>query len=159
VTATPLALAPDFLAELERRTVLCYTGRSRISGETIARVMGAYERGEPAVTEALRRLRALAYEMADALAAADLARVGALLAEDWRCQQALDPAMCTPEMRRLEAALREAGALGGKAAGAGAGGCMFFLAGDDVDRARAAAGMAGAELLPLRWSREGVTAC
>jgi D-glycero-alpha-D-manno-heptose-7-phosphate kinase len=159
VTATPLALDPGFLAELERRTLLCYTGRSRLSGETIVRVMAAYERGEPAVTGALQRLRALAYEMADALVAADLARVGALLAENWRCQQALDPAMCTPEMRRLEAALRAAGALGGKAAGAGAGGCMFFLAGDDVGRAQAAAGMSGAELLPLHWSPEGVAAC
>ncbi len=159
VAATPLALDPGFLAELERRTVLCYTGRSRISGETIARVMAAYQRGEPAVTGALRRLRALAYEMADALRAADLARVGALLAENWRCQQALDPGMCTPDMRRLETALREAGALGGKAAGAGAGGCMFFVAGDDVERVQAAASMSGAELLPCRWSPAGVVAC
>ncbi len=159
VTATPLLLDPSFQEELARRMVLCYTGRSRVSGETITRVMAAYQRGDPTVVAALRRLRTLAYEMADALRAGDFAKIGALLDENWRCQQALDRGMCTPEMDRLEAALREAGALGGKAAGAGAGGCMFFLAGGDAERLREAAGRSGAELLPVRWSPEGVIRC
>ena len=69
--------------------------------------------------------------MAEALAAGDLAALGALLTENWRLQQRLDPAMCTPEMARLEQAMSDAGCLGGKAAGSGAGGSMFFLAPDD----------------------------
>jgi galactokinase/mevalonate kinase-like predicted kinase len=94
--------------------------------------------------------------MAEALAAEDLGLVGALLDENWRRQQALDPGMRTPEMARLEAALRDAGALGGKAAGSGAGGCMFFVAGDDVTAARRAAVVAGASLLPVVWAADGV---
>ena len=65
--------------------------------------------------------------IAEALRAADLARVGTLLSENWKHQQALDPGMQTTEMGQLEAAATTAGALGGKAAGAGAGGCMFFV--------------------------------
>lgn len=151
-----LRLSLGFAAELARRIVLCYTGASRFSGATIDRVMRAYEAQDPVVVGALRRLRDLAAEMAEALAAEDLALVGALLGENWCQQQALDPAMCTPEMARLEAALRDAGALGGKAAGSGAGGCMFFVAGADVAAGRRAAVAAGARLLPVVWASDGV---
>ncbi len=159
VSAEPLGLEPAFSAELARRTVLCYTGASRFSGDTIARVMDAYERGERAVVGALHGLCEVAECMAEALCAADLARVGELLSENWRLQQALDARMSTVAMARLETALRDVGALGGKAAGSGAGGCMFFIAGDDVAAARSAARAAGAELLPVHWEATGVRAC
>ena len=156
VEVVPLHVSRGFAAELARRIVLCYTGASRFSGATIARVMHAYEAQQPVVVGALRRLRDLAAEMVEALAAEDVERVGALLAENWRTQQALDPAMCTPGMARLAAAVRDAGAFGGKAAGSGAGGCMFFVAGDDVAAARRAAVVAGARLLPVVWAPDGV---
>jgi galactokinase/mevalonate kinase-like predicted kinase len=66
--------------------------------------------------------------------------------------------MRTDDMARLEAAVTSAGALGGKAAGAGAGGAMFFVAGNDVHAVAAAAVAAGASVLPVRWAREGVRA-
>ena len=66
--------------------------------------------------------------------------------------------MRTEPMARLEEAMRAAGALGGKAAGAGAGGCMFFLAGGDPGRAAHAAREAGGRLLAFRWAAEGVKA-
>jgi D-glycero-alpha-D-manno-heptose-7-phosphate kinase len=154
----PITLDPAFAAALERRTVLCYTGKSRVSGATIARVMNAYERGDPGVTGALRAMKDVAGAMAEALRAADAARVAALLAENWKHQQALDSEMCTPEMARLESVMRTSGALGGKAAGSGAGGSMFFVTGDDPAPATAAARAAGATVLPVRWALEGVRA-
>ncbi|HEX4574589.1 MAG TPA: hypothetical protein VH158_05610, partial [Gemmatimonadales bacterium] len=57
VGTEPITLDPAFAAALERCTVLCFTGRSRVSGETIARVMAAYERGDRTVTGALRALK------------------------------------------------------------------------------------------------------
>ena len=154
----PITLDPAFAAALARQTILCYTGRSRVSGATIARVMTAYEQGVGSVTGALRAMRELALGMAEALRAADLARVAALVADNWRHQQALDREMCTPEMAELERAARAAGALGGKAAGAGAGGAMFFLARENPEPVMAAARAAGATLLPVRWVNEGVRA-
>lgn len=159
VEATPLALDPAFAAELARRTVLCYTGASRLSGNTIARVQAAFEAGDALVTGAFFRMRDLAWEMVDALKAADLARVGTLLARNWQAQQQLDPIMRTAGMARLEAAMQAAGTIGGKAAGSGAGGCMFFLAGDDIAAARAAAIAQGARLLPVEWAMKGVRTC
>jgi D-glycero-alpha-D-manno-heptose-7-phosphate kinase len=155
----PIALDPGFAAELERRILLCYTGASRFSGNTIGRVMRAYERGEPAISGALDGLRRVAEEMVAALHAADFAKVGALFSENWRLQQLLDPGMSTPEMGRLERAMLDAGALGGKAAGSGAGGSMFFLAPDDPSEARRAVGRLGMRLLPVRWTLIGIRPC
>jgi D-glycero-alpha-D-manno-heptose-7-phosphate kinase len=158
-TVEPLTLDTAFAAELERRMLLCYTGASRFSGDTIGRVMRAYERGEPAVAGALDGLRRAAEEMTEALRAGDFARIGALLSENWRLQQRLDAAMATPEMARLERAMLDAGCLGGKAAGAGAGGSMFFLGPDDPTAAREAVTRLGMRLLPVRWSPTGVRPC
>jgi D-glycero-alpha-D-manno-heptose-7-phosphate kinase len=158
-TVEPLALDPAVLAALERRMLLVYTGASRFSGATIGRVMAAYERGDRDVTEALHGLREVAERMVEALRAGDLARVGALLDRNWRFQQTLDPGMCTPLMDRLGRALHEAGALGGKAAGSGAGGSMFFLGPDDPAPAANAARALGGSLLPVRWAADGVGPC
>jgi galactokinase/mevalonate kinase-like predicted kinase len=54
--------------------------------------------------------------------------------------------------------MRGAGALGGKAAGAGAGGSMFFLVAGDRRAAVDAATAAGATVLPVTWAAEGVRA-
>jgi D-glycero-alpha-D-manno-heptose-7-phosphate kinase len=159
VEVAPLALDPELARELERRMLLVYTGASRFSGDTIGRVMGAYERGDRTVTAALHGLREAAERMAEALPAGDFARIGALLDANWGHQQALDPAMCTPPMARLGEAMRQAGALGGKAAGSGAGGCMFFLGPEDPAPAREAARALGMTALPVRWAMDGVRAC
>ena len=158
-TVEPIVLDEGFAAELERRMLLVYTGDSRFSGDTIGRVMRAYERGEPTIAGALDGLRGAAEAMTDALRAGDFGRIGALLSENWRLQQLLDAGMSTPEMRRLEAAMRDAGCLGGKAAGAGAGGSMFFLAPDDPAPAREAVARLGMRLLPVRWATTGVRPC
>ena len=152
----PIAVDREFAAELARSLVLCWTGASRLSGGTISRVMQAYERGERGINAALHGLRDAADAMMAALAAADLAAVGAALDANWRHQQELDAGMRTPLMATLEARARAAGAIGAKAAGSGAGGCMVFLAPvreRDVARVLESA---GSRLLPVEWSWEGV---
>ena len=105
----------------------------------------------------MRGLRDLASRMRTALREGCLEEVGRILARNWELQQQLDPAMCTAEMAALESAARRHGAIGGKAAGSGAGGCMFFLAPGSRAAVEAAARAAGASVLTLRWAREGVT--
>lgn len=158
VGVEPVTLDPAFATALERQILICYTNKSRVSGDTISRVMGAYERGDAKVTGALRALKDVGNAMAEALRAADLARVGALLSENWKHQQALDPGMRTHEMAQLEAAAATAGTLGGKAAGAGAGGSMFFVMNGAASDAAATVRATGAKVLPLAWSAQGVQA-
>lgn len=156
VGVEPVTLDPAFATALERQMLVCYTNKSRVSGDTISRVMGAYERGEAKVTGALRALKDIGAAMVEALRSADIVRVGALLSENWKHQQALDPGMQTREMAQLEDAAAQAGTLGGKAAGAGAGGSMFFVMKGAARDAADAVAAAGASVLPLAWSAEGV---
>ena len=152
--AERLSLDPDFLAELAGCTVICYTGMSRVSSRTIERVMNAFSRRDRGVVAALDALVDLAEEMSEALRAADLARVGALLTGNWDRQLELDAEMRTEAMGRLEQAMRDAKVLGGKAAGAGAGGSMFFIAPHRA-LAEEAARRLGCRILPCRWARQG----
>ncbi len=154
----PVTVDPAFATALERQTLLCYTNTSRVSGKTIARVMSAYEAGDYKVTGALRALKDVGERMVEALRRADLAQVGSLLSENWKHQQALDPGMRTAEMARLEEAVAGVGVLGGKAAGAGAGGSMFFVMKQDARAAADVAARAGAKVLKLAWTDEGMRA-
>ncbi len=156
VLVRPLELAPDFAAWLARHIVVCYTGQSRVSSATIERVMTRFVEGDAAVVGALKGLAGVGLQMAEALAAGDARRVGGLLSANWRLQQQLDPGMQTPVMARLEQAMADCGSLGGKAAGAGAGGTMFFIIGGDPARAARVAMDQGSTVVPLQWAWEGV---
>ncbi|HEX3926693.1 MAG TPA: hypothetical protein VHW65_01745 [Gemmatimonadales bacterium] len=157
VARRAVQIDPGFLEALQAHTIICYTGHSRLSSDTIRRVMQAYSAGDSRVVAALRQLVALGDAMAEAMERGDLDRVGALLTANWRQQQELDDGMCTPAMAALEGAMNAAGALGGKAAGAGAGGSMFFVVRDPA-AARTAAERAGVTVLPLQWTQQGVMA-
>lgn len=159
VTVEPCSLDPAFQQELERRLVVCYTGSSRLSGDTIHRVMEAYDQGNDTVTGALRELTEVAYRMNLALKEANLREVGRLLSVNWAAQRRLDPQMATTTMDALEAEMRAAGAIGGKAAGSGAGGCMVFLAGGDPEALRDVARRTGAKVLDAGFSATGVDVC
>ena len=128
VGATRLDPPGDQVHELERHLVLCYTGASRLSAATHEQVWKRYAAGDAAIGRALDGLRACAYAMRDAIAAGDTAQVGALLTRNWELQQALGEGVRTETMDKLERAAAAAGAAGSKACGAGAGGCMVFLA-------------------------------
>jgi len=128
VSATRLAVSEDGLRELERHLVLCYTGASRPSAEMHARVWRRYAEGDRATAKALDGLKDCALEMRDAVAKGRLATVGEILSRNWAHQRALGDGMETAAMRTLARAAAAAGAAGGKACGAGAGGCMVFLA-------------------------------
>jgi D-glycero-alpha-D-manno-heptose-7-phosphate kinase len=156
--ATRLELPAGTMRELETRLVLCYSGASRLSAATHAKVWERYAAGDPGVTAALDGIRKAAFAMRGALLSGDLGRAGSVLAENWRHQCNLAEGMRTGEMDRLERAAQEAGAMGAKACGAGAGGCMVFLApaGREFDLADALAS-AGGTVLPFTIDTGGVT--
>jgi len=154
-----LSLEAAFRDWLARHLVVCYTGQSRVSGETIARVMERYRRRDAATCAALDGLTVAAERMAEALARGQVSEIGRLLTTNWRHQQALDDSMATPLMRELERTMEAAGAIGGKAAGAGAGGTMFFLVPKDPEAAATRAASLGVGILPVEWAMAGVRSC
>jgi D-glycero-alpha-D-manno-heptose-7-phosphate kinase len=141
---------------LERRLLLVYTGESRISGDTITAVLGAYRSREQRVVNALKRMGELARQMASALERGDLDELGVLVGEHWTHQRALDPAIPTARIDEIIATARSSGARGAKALGASGGGTVLVVAADDnVDGVRRAVEPLGT-LLPFRIDVAGL---
>lgn len=130
VDVESIALSADIESAIARRSVLVYTGESRISGDTITAVRDAYLGGQRGVVNALARMKALAHEMAAALRADDLDALGTLIGEHWSHQRALHPAIPTARIDAIVNAATRSGALGAKALGASGGGCVLAIAED-----------------------------
>ncbi len=133
VSNSRLNVPPHVIAELEKHCILCYTGKSRLSGDIIKIVMDAYIRGEKRTTEALRNLKRIAMEMKTALVCGDLKQFAALLKENWENQKQLDKSVTNPQIDHLFEVAYANGAIGGKALGAGGGGCLLFYCADNQE--------------------------
>ena len=154
---SPLTMSVGVLNELEKRLVLCYSGTSRLSGDIIQRVQRAYVNGEPATCNALRTMRHLAYRAKNALLSGMLDELGAVLRENWACQRALHPSVTNSEVEHLFAVAEQHGALGGKACGAGGGGCLVFLCtSDTVRNVRRELMAAGGTIIDFNIDRYGL---
>jgi D-glycero-alpha-D-manno-heptose-7-phosphate kinase len=159
VDVRPITLTAQMRAEIEERCIIVYTGQSRISGETINAVLGAYRQGVPRVLNALQHMRANAEQIAVALGAGDLDRIASLVSEQWMHQRSLHAAIPTPLIDEIISKARGAGAIGAKALGASGGGCVLLIAGegrgDDVRTVVASLG----EVLPFTVAKRGVERC
>jgi len=159
VEVNEITLSSKVRSEIERRCFVVYTGQSRISGETIDAVLGAYARRESHVMTALSKMRANAEQMADALTRGHFEWLAALVDEQWSHQRSLHPAIPTPLIDEIIAKARAAGAVGGKALGASGGGCVLVIAAEGrVDSVRQAIAPLG-EILPFKIADNGVEQC
>jgi D-glycero-alpha-D-manno-heptose-7-phosphate kinase len=158
VAARPILLDPRAAAELEATLVIAYTGQSHFSAQTHRRVWTAYAEGRRGTVDALRAIRDYGTAAAQAIAAADWPRLAKVVDDNWVEQQRLDATISTPGVRVVETAMRNAGAWGVKAAGAGAGGCLLALAppARRVEVVQAATAV-GAVVLEARFDYTGVT--
>jgi D-glycero-alpha-D-manno-heptose-7-phosphate kinase len=158
VAVEGLPLTPQVRAELEARLILCYSGQARLSGDIHDRVWGAYERGDGAVARHLRELRDIALAMRETLVEGDFAATAALLNRNWTAQKRLHPSLTNATVDALFDVALAAGADGGKACGAGGGGCLVFLAKPDcVPSVRAALRDAGGRVIDTGIDWDGVT--
>ena len=137
VSVTRIPLTKSTVAALPARSLLIYTGESRLSGDTITAVLGAYQAGETRVVNALERMKELAVQMARALETGNLDDLGCLMGEHWEHQRSLHPSIPTQRIDHIVASARKAGALGSKAMGASGGGCVLVFSRDgEMDRVR-----------------------
>lgn len=157
VEAERLDSSPSLAEDLLARLVLVYSGESRISGSIHDRVWERYRLGDHAVLDALSRLRQLAGAMKESLLSRDYDSFGHLLNENWECQKALDSSVGTARLDAIMDAARRGGAIGGKACGAGGGGCLLFYAPEDR-RGSLAASLAreGLQVLDFDFDSYGV---
>ncbi len=120
-------LAVD-LEALTASLVVAYTGTSHFSAATNWQIIRRRLEAEPATVERLSGIAETASELSAALEAGELERVAALMSREWRHRRRLAEGVSTPEIEASLGAAIAAGAWGGKACGAGAGGCVALLA-------------------------------
>ena len=83
--------------------------------------------------------------------------LGQLLDENWCFQKQLHPSVNTERIDELVDIAKKSGCSGGKACGAGGGGCLVFHCNADrTDSAKRAFKAAGARVIPFRFDFEGL---
>jgi D-glycero-alpha-D-manno-heptose-7-phosphate kinase len=142
----------------ERHLTLFDSGISHSSGMNNWEILRARLEGDQDVAENLEGVRRAAVAMAEAVERLDFARMGQALEREWAARRRLAPVVSTPLIERAIAAAVAAGAWGGKACGAGGGGCVVFLSPEERTAAvrRALAGLGEGRLVPVQVVGEGL---
>lgn len=115
----------DSLQELSKSLILFDTGETRLSSQLHKYVWENYRKGLN--RPALVRMREIAFEMSDCLTQGDLKSFGHLMNENWECQKALHPSITNAGIENIFEVTKRINVVGGKACGAGGGGCLVFL--------------------------------
>ncbi len=145
------------LGELEKRLVLCYTGKPRQSGINNWEVFKAHIDGKKKVLSNLARISDVAQAMRGALEKGDWKETGRLMREEWNFRKKNLPTISTKTIDRIIENARKQGALSGKVCGAGGGGCVVLLIEPDArETVEKAIFQAGGQVLPMQIDRSGV---
>lgn len=152
-----LDISPAMVQEVESRLVLCYTGKSRLSGNIHENVWGAFRRGVPETVNALYYLRNAAIRMRTVILEGNVEEFGELIGQSWKHQRALDPSVSNEQIERLFQVAEGAGAPHGKACGAGGGGCLLFFSAPGRQTAVSdSLATAGGTVIPFHFEFEGL---
>lgn len=157
VIVNPLRVDRWAVNELEYRLLLCYTGRTRLSSNILARQIARYERSEDDVLAALHQLKQITLQMKNALLQGRLDEFGELMGVTWQNKKRLDGAISSPEIDELYDAARKAGAIGGKILGAGGGGYLLVYC--EYDKRHAVAErleQLGGQVVEFRFEFKGL---
>jgi D-glycero-alpha-D-manno-heptose-7-phosphate kinase len=153
----PLRLEEDLACEWHSSMMLFETPfpRKGFAHEVERGKDEALARGGEAV-ERMKGIRDYAYGMKDSLIRGDVAGLGGLLHSSWLEKKEL-PGVSSPEIDRLYASAKAAGAYGGKLCGAGGGGFLFIVC-DVGDRKKVTNALArsGARLVNFDFDSEGM---
>jgi D-glycero-alpha-D-manno-heptose-7-phosphate kinase len=153
VDVTPIAIGSACRADLENSLLLFFTGAQRSAATVLAEQRRLLQ--SSALTQStMTRMVELAYRGRELLEAANVEAFCRLLDQGWQLKRTLTPHISTPDIDRLYAAARAAGAWGGKLLGAGGGGFLLVAASVEA-RPAVRAALAGLRELPLRFERGG----
>jgi D-glycero-alpha-D-manno-heptose-7-phosphate kinase len=146
------------LDELEKRLLVCYTGKPRQSGINNWEVFKAHIDGKKSVQKNIELISQVAQKMRIAIEAGDWGETGRLMHEEWTFRRRNLPTISTKTIDRIIDSSRKKGALAGKVCGAGGGGCVVLLIEPDARaKVEKAVSDAGGQILPMEIDRQGVT--
>jgi D-glycero-alpha-D-manno-heptose-7-phosphate kinase len=115
------------LPDLSAHMLLHYTGIAHFSGTNNWSLFKRHLDGKKRVQKGMASIAETAIEMERALDAGNFEAAGAALREEWEHRKSMIDGISTPEIDAAIDGAAAAGAWGGKACGAGGGGCVVFL--------------------------------
>ena len=125
VIVQPLLMSNAIKAELESNLLLYFTGIQRDARSLLSHQVAAMQ-SDAQKFNTVQRMVELAYEMRDLLLSGDLDRFGLALHRSWELKRGLSSRISNSAIDEYYTRARQAGALGGKLAGAGGGGFLVL---------------------------------
>lgn len=152
-----LNLSAEFMQSLNAGLLLSFTGESHFSGTNNWNMTKRYVDDMGDSRAALKAIQATSLQLYNALKQEDLDAVYALLNQEWHNRKSLADGVTTPQIERMIAAAKAAGAQANKICGAGGGGCLLTLCPPDKRAAvEKALGSTGAQLMQHRMVGHGL---
>ena len=127
VQVSPIICKPEVLAEIESNVLVLYTGIER-SASKLLKQQAEDMAANADKQRAMRRMVELAHVLRRELQDNNTEAFGEILHENWELKKSMTAGVSNAEIDEAYAAARDAGALGGKLLGAGAGGFLMLYA-------------------------------
>jgi D-glycero-alpha-D-manno-heptose-7-phosphate kinase len=148
---------PIFVADLEKRFVLCYTGQPRDSAINNWEVMKSHIDGDEQVRRNFDKITTIANQMREALLTGDWEDVAELLALEWENRKLNFKGISTPTIDSMIEQTRKQGTVAAKVCGAGGGGCVVFMVEPGTKPAvEEALTQMGGQIINFAFSRTGL---
>lgn len=158
VSVDPIYLPPDLKCALETRLMLFFTGRWQDSARLSAEQKRNTQRNRATVIDALHEIKQTAVHLNGALRRGEIAAVGGSLHRSWMAKRQLAYGVSDPWIDQWYDSAINAGAKGGKLAGAGGGGFMLLYCEPEQQRnVTEALEGAGLTNVPFHFESEGAT--
>lgn len=150
VTAEKIQLSSDAQRALNNNFMLFYTGMHRDSASILREQVGNLK---DRLNE-LREIKQMAKEARCAIEAGNFDTLGILLDQSWELKKSLAGTISNTRINEMYGLARDAGAIGGKVAGAGGGGfLLLYVPFECQDKVRTA--LQGLQELPFRLEADG----
>lgn len=156
VDVSALGLTNDTMHDLEEHMIMFFTGYSRDADSVLAEQKKRSQDGDQDMLKNLHFIKEIGLASKKALEEGDAAEFGSLMHEHWLHKRKRSAGISNPRIDRWYDIAMDAGALGGKLVGAGAGGFLLFYA-KDRDSVRQALCTAGLNELRFHFDHDGST--
>ena len=150
----PINISADQCSEIERRTVLIFTGVHRSSSDIQANLLLNIDKKATTMNRTIDLARECKKVLTEEKS---MDQIGDMLAESWSLKREMNSLAVTSELEMIWWKSQKAGALGGKVLGAGGGGfCMFWVR--DGQKEEFLSKFNFGTYIPIKISKEG-TVC
>jgi D-glycero-alpha-D-manno-heptose-7-phosphate kinase len=126
VVTRPARVSADVADELESNLMLFFTGVSRGAEAILQEQSNSINQQQSQVVDSMHFIKELGYSILESVESGNIDQVGILMDKHWQYKKRIAQGMTNPQFDKIYTAAREAGALGGKIAGAGGGGFFVF---------------------------------